>query len=128
MEYDRGSLVINDPKGEIFRATFKKRLAMGQRVVVLDPFHVVTTTPDTYNPLDVVPPLPEGVDDLRGLSEAMFPVDHEDKQRHWRDQGANSVTSALTYVRMLEAEDRNFASLRQIITRRECSRPLARSW
>jgi type IV secretion system protein VirD4 len=45
------STVVVDFKGENYRATAKAREQMGHRIVVLDPFHVVTQTPDTFNPL-----------------------------------------------------------------------------
>ena len=51
---NRDSVVVIDPKGENAKLTAEKRRAMGQRVVLLDPFKVATQTPDCLNPLAAI--------------------------------------------------------------------------
>ena len=48
------SAVVIDFKGELYRLTADARRAMGHKVVVLDPFKVVTQTPDQFNVLDEI--------------------------------------------------------------------------
>ena len=56
----RGSAVVIDPKGENARVTARHRVAMGQRVVIVDPFRILTAFPAQFgqsltgsvNPLD----------------------------------------------------------------------------
>src|SRR5579885_3586699 len=49
-----GSMVINDPKGELYRLTAHIRRAMGHKVIRLDPFGVCGNDSDTFNPLDTI--------------------------------------------------------------------------
>ncbi|HKI38089.1 MAG TPA: type IV secretory system conjugative DNA transfer family protein [Gemmataceae bacterium] len=48
-----GPVVVFDPKGENYLVTARRRRALGQRVVRLDPFGVVDDDGDGFNPLDV---------------------------------------------------------------------------
>jgi type IV secretion system protein VirD4 len=48
-----GPVVVFDPKGENYLITARRRRALGQRVVRLDPFGVVDDDGDGLNPLDV---------------------------------------------------------------------------
>ena len=49
------SAVVVDFKGENFQLTAEhRRKAFGHQIVVLDPFKLVTQTPDTFNPLDFI--------------------------------------------------------------------------
>ena len=36
-----GQVIVNDPKGELYLRTAEKRRALGHRVVLLDPFHII---------------------------------------------------------------------------------------
>jgi type IV secretion system protein VirD4 len=49
----RGPVITVDPKGENYQVTARRRRELGQRVIVLDPFHVVTETSDRLNPMDI---------------------------------------------------------------------------
>src|SRR5580698_6422820 len=73
LTYTRGSVFVFDPKGELFFATAAARQAMGQRVYVLDPFHVCTApgTGDCFNPLDCIPSGGELIDEARAMANAM---------------------------------------------------------
>ena len=48
----RGPVIVVDPKGENYQVTARRRADLGQRVIVLDPFQVVTDKGDHLNPLD----------------------------------------------------------------------------
>ncbi|WP_171130697.1 MULTISPECIES: type IV secretory system conjugative DNA transfer family protein [unclassified Ruegeria] len=50
----RGSVVAFDPKGELTRSTADARRAMGQEVVVLDPFGISGYETASLNPLDLM--------------------------------------------------------------------------
>ena len=52
INYD-GPAVVIDVKGEAYQVTADRRRAMGQKVYVIDPFHVVTDTSDGLNPMDL---------------------------------------------------------------------------
>lgn len=118
--FDRGSVVVLDPKGENAQITAAARRAMGQRVVILDPFKVVTDTPDTFNPLALIGDNDEAVDDARAMAEAMVTRTGEEKDPYWNDQGANVLTGLIAFVAsQLRDEERNLSSVRELLTNAE---------
>ncbi len=48
------SMVVIDPKGEAASITARRRRQMGQEVVIIDPFRIVSDETATFNPLDLV--------------------------------------------------------------------------
>lgn len=48
----QGPAIVIDPKGEACRITARQREKMGQRVHIIDPFHLVTGETDSLNPMD----------------------------------------------------------------------------
>jgi type IV secretion system protein VirD4 len=49
-----GPLVVVDMKGEIASVTRRRREAMGDRTIVIDPFSVLGDSTDSLNPLDIM--------------------------------------------------------------------------
>ncbi len=49
-----GPAIVMDIKGELFQVTSRRRREMGQHVIALDPFHLVTERSDRLNPLDLL--------------------------------------------------------------------------
>ena len=96
-----GSAIVVDPKGENWAMTHRwRRDALGQRIICLDPFHVVlpkTTSTDSINPLDGLvdyrrPPEtflkqnPELLDEVAMIADAMIIRPAEEKDPHWNDK------------------------------------------
>jgi type IV secretory pathway TraG/TraD family ATPase VirD4 len=52
----RDSMVVNDIKGELYALTASHRRAMGHTVLALDPWRLVTSSPETLNPFDLEDP------------------------------------------------------------------------
>ncbi len=48
-----GSVVAFDPKGELTKATAGARQAMGQDVIILDPFEITSLEAESLNPMDL---------------------------------------------------------------------------
>ena len=116
LTYRRGSVVVLDPKGENAMLTATRRQAMGQKVVIIDPFQIVTPTPSTFNPLDLIERGPECVDDARSMAEAMVVRTGEEKDPHWNDQAANTISGLLAYILSeMRPEERNLSTLREMI-------------
>ena len=68
----RDSCVVVDFKGELAAATMKRRRRMGHRIVLLDPYQMVTNSPDTFNPLDFIDKnSPHAIDEIRDLAESL---------------------------------------------------------
>ncbi len=70
LSYARGSLVVIDPKGELWATTAKARQAMGQRAIRLDPFGVCGPGSETWNPLSLMEDGDGCVDDAWAFAEA----------------------------------------------------------
>jgi type IV secretion system protein VirD4 len=120
LSYRRGSVFVFDPKGELFLATARARRRMGQRVYVLDPFHVCTRpgASDRFNPLDCIPPGPTVVDEARAMANAMVvrPPDG-DKEPFWNDSAVMLLTAMLTAaLSFMKGELRTFGTVREMMT------------
>lgn len=114
----RDAMVVIDPKGENFALTAKARRAMGHRVVVLDPFHVVTREPDTFNPLDFIDPESRtAIDDCRDLAEALVVRTGKEQELHWAD-AAELWIAAMTalLVSVAKGDDKSLQAMRVLLT------------
>jgi type IV secretion system protein VirD4 len=111
------SMVVHDPKGELYRLTAARRRAMGHQVVRLDPFEVCGPGADAFNPLDLIESRANCEDDARALSEAMVLRTGEEKDPHFNDQAANVITGLLSFILSdLRPDQRNLSSLREMVT------------
>ncbi len=116
----RGSIIVFDPKGELFRLTAAGRRAMGQKVYRLDFFGVCGPRGDTLNVLDLVKPNSSLlVDDARAMAEAFVtrPANGDEKDPHWNDSAAAILTTLLALILMaFRPGERHLGSLREIVT------------
>lgn len=93
------SMVILDPKGENTIVGAKRRRALGQKVIVLDPFGVTDEPTDTYNPLGAltyadgasVGPM------IEALADALI-VSKSEKDKHWTDGGRKFVAMLMWWM------------------------------
>jgi type IV secretion system protein VirD4 len=86
MTCDEACVVI-DFKGENARLTAGHRVKhFGHKVVTLDPYHAVTTAPDTFNPLDFIDKEnPSAIDECNELAKALVVRTGEEKDPHFND-------------------------------------------
>ena len=113
-----GSVVVVDPKGENALKTAEHRRKMGQRPAILDPFHMVTDEPDSFNPLDSIDAnSPTALDDCRDFAQAIVVRTGEEKERNW-DDNAESLIAGLTAATCLYAEgaNRSVQTVRTLLT------------
>lgn len=113
------SAVVIDFKGENFRITAEHRRKMfGHRIVVLDPFGVVTRTPDTFNPLEFVDgKAPLALDEARSLAEALVLRTGHEHERHWLDSAEGWIAALIALVvHYAEPNDRSFQTVRTLLT------------
>ena len=95
----RDSVVVIDPKGENYKITAEHRRKMGHRIVVLDPMHVVTTTPDTFDPLSQIDPaLRRAIDDCRALALELVLNTPGDHNAHFTDTARGMVAAMIVLV------------------------------
>jgi type IV secretion system protein VirD4 len=92
--------VVLDLKGENATLTAAhRRRAFGHRVALLDPFKVVTPTPDSLNPLDGVGAYdPLAVDHCNALAKALVVRGPDEREPHWSDSAEAWIASLLATV------------------------------
>lgn len=113
------SMVVVDFKGENAEKTAEhRRRVFGHRTVILDPFRVVTQTPDTFNPLEQIDAASTvALDECRALAEALVLRTGEEKEPHWNDSAETWIAAmiALTVV-YAEGADRSLQAVRTLLT------------
>lgn len=115
----RESMVVVDFKGENAKLTAKHREeAFGHRIVILDPFNVVTSTPDSFNPFDMIDGgSPLAIDDCRDLAEALVVRTGQEKEPHWNDSAETWIAAmAAVITQYADAGDRSLQTLRTLLT------------
>jgi len=115
----RESMVVVDFKGENAKLTAKHRAEnFGHKIVILDPFKVVTQTPDTFNPFDLIDAKsPLAVDDCRDLAEALVVRTGQEHEPHWSDSAETWIAAmAAVITQYAEFGDRSLQTLRTLLT------------
>jgi type IV secretion system protein VirD4 len=112
------SMVVFDPKGENYLATAERRRKMGQKVVALDPFRLVTREPDTLNPVDHLDRYaPETIAEIVDIAEAMVVKNPQAKEPHW-DESAELWAAGMLMQVVLHAvpPHRSLQGVRTLLT------------
>jgi type IV secretion system protein VirD4 len=115
----RDSCVVLDLKGELARLTAKHRSsAFGHRIVLLDPFKVVTQGPDTFDPLNFIDPESQtALDECRDLAEALVIRTGQEKEPHWADSAEVWIAGMIAAtVQFAHPENRSLQRVRELLT------------
>ncbi|HTU64413.1 MAG TPA: type IV secretory system conjugative DNA transfer family protein, partial [Steroidobacteraceae bacterium] len=100
-----GPVIATDLKGENVAVTARRRRALGQRVIVLDPLGVTGVAGDSLNPLDAFDIGDESaVDDVAALAHLLCAETDDPHNRFWSQRGIQLVTGVTLCV-MQEARD-----------------------
>jgi type IV secretion system protein VirD4 len=112
------SCVVVDFKGELATLTAAKRRAMGHEVRIIDPYRVVTRTPDTLNPLDLIDRnSPLAIDECRDFANAMVIKTGDEKDPHWVDSAEAFISAFLAVVAHEGQEgDRSLQTVRTLLS------------
>jgi type IV secretion system protein VirD4 len=101
LTYRRGSVITHDPKFDNYKATQARRRALGDQVVLLDPFgESGERRKDGLNPLDFLDRGPLLFDQARSLADAMVPKMGTEPDPHWVES-ATAVLAALIVLVVL---------------------------
>jgi type IV secretion system protein VirD4 len=94
------SCVVIDPKGENAKLTAAhRRKAFRHQIVLLDPFRVVTQTPDCFNPLDFIDKnSPHAIDECNDLAKALIVRTGEEREPHWNDSAEFFAAAVIAMV------------------------------
>lgn len=113
-----GSILVTDPKGENCVRTWRRRLAMGQTIHVLDPFGITGAPQSRFNPLAIItgPDDPMASIKARAIADALIIPSGGDS--HWTDGAKAILTAFVLYVATGEQEDgkRNLGRVRELLT------------
>ena len=113
MEMDE-SVICIEYKGELAKLTAKMReKQFRHRVVLIDPYRVVTKSPDTFNPVDFIGRgSAHALDNCRDLADQLVIRTGEERETHWNDSAEMWITAALLAV--VERSPSNHRSLQAV--------------
>jgi type IV secretion system protein VirD4 len=112
------STVVVDFKGELAQITAEhRRKVFGHRIILLDPFRVVTQTPDSFNPLDFIDrENPQALDECRDLAESQVIRTGQEKDPHWADVAEVWIAALVAATVHYGAEgDRSLQTVRKLL-------------
>jgi ParB/RepB/Spo0J family partition protein len=115
----RESTVVLDLGGGITRKTAAYReQVFGHRSVLLDPFHLVTKTTDTFNALETIDKDSEtGLDMCFALAESLVIRTGQEKEPHWSDSAEEVIgTVTAAVVQYGDADDRSLQSVADMVS------------
>ncbi|MGD1955725.1 MAG: type IV secretory system conjugative DNA transfer family protein [Sphingomonadales bacterium] len=116
-----GSVIANDPKGELARITAKHRAAkLGQQIAIIDPF-LDSGVPEgdlaAFNPLDIIDPEDENAIDEAGLLADALVVQETGSGQHWTMAARNFLHGVILYVALeCIGRERTLPHVRELIT------------
>jgi type IV secretion system protein VirD4 len=109
-----GPVIVMDIKGELFQVTARYRRQMGQQVVALDPFHLVTSRSDSLNPFDLsLLPRADPDSDAEMLA-SLLAVGHEfGREPYWNVTGNGIIAGLIAHIATYPQKERHLGRLRQ---------------
>lgn len=114
------SCVVNDIKGELASLTGTHReKAFGHEVRILDPYKVVTKTPDTFNPLDFIKKeSPLAIDACFDLANAFVIRTGQERDPHFNDSAEALIAGLCSMVVQFAepGDDRSLQAVRTILS------------
>lgn len=93
----KGSLIVNDLKGEIFTATAGYRKKNGNDIYIFSPGELHS---DSYNPLDSIRNNDIGnrITDIQNMAIILLPVTSQSENAVWQAQAQSLLAALISYV------------------------------
>ena len=120
----RGSVLAMDPKAELANITAERRAALGQKVIVLDPFNHaagrLAPYRKAYNPLAVLKPEnPTIIEDAGLIADALVVAAAGARDPHWDESAKNFIEGLIlqTVSDPLYEGRRTLVTVRDLINR-----------
>ena len=119
----QGSVLALDPKGELANVTARRRAALGQRVVIVDPFGVAAARLAAYrvgfNPMALLKPdSPTLIADAGLIADALV-VGSPQADPHWDESARNLIEGLILHIATYPAYEgrRNLVTVRELLKR-----------
>lgn len=111
-----GSILCIDPKGENAAITARQRMALGQKVYILDPFEASGWPVASFNPLSLIDLASETcVDDAALIADALI-IQEKGNNQHFTAAARNWLRGLILYVAAHEPpEHRHLIRLRELL-------------
>jgi type IV secretion system protein VirD4 len=121
-----GSAIAIDIKGELYQVTSRRRREMGQQVVALDPFHLVTTRSDSLNPLDLLDLPRSDFDSDAEMIASLLAVGHEySREPYWNDTANGLIAALIAHIASFRRKERHLGQLRGWLYHRDLGLAIA---
>ncbi len=114
--------VVTDFKGELAMLTAEhRRKRFGHQIVLLDPFKLVTQTPDTFNPLDFIDKDSRvALDECNNLAKALVVRSPDEREPHFNDSSERWIAAVTaTVVHYGEEDTRSLQMVTNILSHPE---------
>jgi type IV secretion system protein VirD4 len=119
----RGSVVANDPKGELYKLTSCiRRSKLGQPVYRLDPLEVCGQGSDSLNPLDFIDDkAPDFLDQCRDVANQLVLRQGTEHEPFWDDACELVLTAMIAFVCACEPNpmERHLGTVRKLVAARQ---------
>ena len=110
------SVVVVDPKGELFQKVGELRDPGLKNTLILNPFKVLLDRSDGFNPVSALDPASEDFpDDALALAEALIRM--EGKDPHWAASAQDLVAALIMYSRLSNRKGGSLAHVREMLGR-----------
>jgi type IV secretion system protein VirD4 len=111
-----GPVISVDPKGEIYQVCARRRREMGDQVIALDPFHLVTTKSDRLNPLDLLNLPRADVDSDAEMLASLLAVGNEyATDPFWNTTANGLIAGWISHIAGGPVKERLFGQLRRLL-------------
>lgn len=107
----QASAIVIDVKGEAAAVTARYRRSIGHDVHIIDPFRIVTETPASLNPLDLVNTDPLMVDEDALEIAEMIVGDGSLRDRFWDNWARSLIAAMVSVVTCVEEQEGSLANL-----------------
>ncbi|MEO8148769.1 MAG: type IV secretory system conjugative DNA transfer family protein [Bacteroidia bacterium] len=112
-----GPAIVLDIKGENYAVTANYRRSIGHKVIALDPFHVVTSKSDRFNPFDILKMKDVDVDTEAMFLAELFARDNKfSKDPFWDNSAIGLIAGLISYLATAVKDDEmNLTKMRSIL-------------
>jgi len=95
----KGPIIAVDPKGELAQVAGRQRQRLGDKVVILDPWHVVADRSDGLNPLDLLNLPGSSNDSDAEMLASLLSTGHQfTSDPYWSDTGTALTSGLIAHI------------------------------